>query len=311
MKSVAPCIASTSISLTHGSTDDFRNRTCLICKLPLTRIVTEGSTIEIESCAESHEDFRDLATVFRDDGSIPRLSGQWAWFGRHFRMAPRIAFQSVAVCLVGFAMSLTPQVAQARWHGGGFHGGGFHGGGFRGGFYGGGFGRSFYGGGIYAGRSGFYGGYRGFYPRYYGGFSPRYYRGYSPRYYGSYIMNPGYYGVGYGGYGYSGYPANYGNCTCGTYSVSTGGYAPTTLVSAATAPVSSRLVSANSGNSNPALAYYLKNNPYNSPRIQTQTLISSRTDIPAGNLPADNLNSKYFPAMVTQKTLDPPPAPSL
>jgi hypothetical protein len=228
-------------------------------------------------------------------------------------MIPRFAFSSLAVCLVGLAMSFTPQVAEARGHGG-FHGGGFHGGGFRGGFYGGGFGRGFYGGGfgrgfygggIYASR-GFYGGYRGFYPRYYGGFYPRYY--------GSFFMSPGYYGAGYGGYGsgYGGYSPAYGNCTCGTNILNNGGYVMASPGAVPSGAAVNRVSPVNTGNSNPLLAYYLKNNPYNTPRLEAATLVSSPTPAPVEKFPVNNSLAKYFPAVLTERTaVPPPPAPTL
>jgi len=78
------------------------------------------------------------------------------------------------------AIALTPPIGigTAEAHGGGFGGGGFHGGGFHGGgFHGGGFhGGGFHGGGFHGGgfhgrdfdRRGFFGGYGGFAPDYYG-----------------------------------------------------------------------------------------------------------------------------------------------
>ena len=68
------------------------------------------------------------------------------------------------------AIALTPPIGigTAEAHGGGFGGGGFHGGGFHGGgFHGGGF----HGGGFHGrdfDRRGFFGGYGGFAPDYYG-----------------------------------------------------------------------------------------------------------------------------------------------
>jgi hypothetical protein len=280
-------------------------------------IATDRSTITLESCAGSHELIDDsLAAVFRDDDSLPRVTGMTIWIGRNALMIPRIGFSSLAVGLIGLALALTPQLAEARGHGG-FHGGGFHGGGFRGGFYGGGFGRGFYGGGfgrgfygggIYAGR-GFYGGYRGFYPRYYGG----YYGGFYPRYYGSYYMSPGYYGAGYGGSGYGGgYAPNYGNCSCGTYGLNNGGYVMTSPGGIPGRLSTNPALPVNFGASNPRLAYYLKNNPYNTPRIPAATLVSNGNSAPAGNPPVESSYARYFPAVLTERSVAlPPPAPGL
>lgn len=251
-------------------------------------------------------------------------------------MIKKFGLRTLAVCLIGAALALAPQPAQARgFHGGGFHGGGFRGGwggGFRGGWGGGfrgGYGRGFYGGGLYRGGfygRGFYPGYAGFYPRYrYGGFYPGLALGVGLGY------GLGYGGYGYGGYGYPyyggygapyygnyGYAGMYGNGGCGCVSPGYNyGYGGTTVVAvprvysntttnviSATPPrpANSQLTNGQSATA-AQFAYYLQNNPYRQAAIRTQPVNSGSSSVIK---PSD-----LYRSASNTRTVDAPPAPGL